>query len=80
MQHSYTKKPQDAKLDLIHYYSIDPKDLSPKYQFKVFLSMIIRSFYSGHPKKGTDLNKVWAPLGTHPEESHVINIIGDGKP
>lgn len=37
MQHSYTKKPQDAKLDLIHYYSIDPKDLSPKYQFKVFL-------------------------------------------
>ena len=25
MQHSYTKKPQDAKLDLIHYYRIDPK-------------------------------------------------------
>ena len=25
--------------------------------------MIIRSFYSGHPKKRTDLNKVWVPLG-----------------
>ena len=40
--------------------------------------MIIRSFYSGHPKKRTDLNKVWAPSPLGHTLKKVILLISSG--